>query len=333
MNPEPRIPRHIHDAAVDWVIRRDAGLAPAEEAECFAWQRADSRHAAALAEQEKTWQRLEFPRREGAAFPLLHALKTRARARFRRRVAAGATAIVLLVGLLQFRGNWATSGSPKTPSASVVITRPEKRVLPDGSVIEVNIGGEIAVNFTPGERAVKLIKGEAHFQVAKNPARPFVVEANGVYVRAVGTAFDVEVGTAEVNVIVTEGRVALERVAARDSLDRTTMAAGTQAAVKVAEATVPAIAAITPTQVDQRLAWRSPHLEFSGTALSEAIELMNDYAADGKHFALGDAELGGLRVSGYCRGGNTDTFVRLLQASFGIEVEYRGNAIILRRGK
>ena len=64
----------------------------------------------------------------------------------------------------------------------------ESRALDDGTVVELNGGAEIEVQFTAAERRLRLVRGEAHFQVAKNPLRPFVVEAGGVAVRAVGTA-------------------------------------------------------------------------------------------------------------------------------------------------
>jgi transmembrane sensor len=57
---------------------------------------------------------------------------------------------------------------------------------------------------------VVLERGEAHFQVAKNPARPFVVVARGVEIRAVGTAFSVGLESTRVEVLVTEGQVAVE---------------------------------------------------------------------------------------------------------------------------
>ena len=80
-------------------------------------------------------------------------------------------------------------------------------MLDDGSVAELNRGAEIEVNYTVAERRVVLRRGEALFTVAKNPARPFVVRAGGVDVRAVGTAFNVKLAGPNLEVLVTEGTV------------------------------------------------------------------------------------------------------------------------------
>jgi ferric-dicitrate binding protein FerR (iron transport regulator) len=100
----------------------------------------------------------------------------------------------------------------REPTAgSTVVRRPDVQKLPDGTRVELNAGTEFVVEFTPGVRAVRLVRGEALFAVPKNPARPFVVGAGAVSVRAVGTAFAVRHGAAVVGVLVTEGRIAVER--------------------------------------------------------------------------------------------------------------------------
>ena len=63
--------------------------------------------------------------------------------------------------------------------------------LPDGSIVELNTSSTAAIAFSPAERRVRLTQGEGHFSVAKDAGRPFVVEARGLAVRAVGTMFNV----------------------------------------------------------------------------------------------------------------------------------------------
>src|SRR5581483_9214616 len=83
----------------------------------------------------------------------------------------------------------------------------ERQTLADGSVVELNGNTQVQVAYSPAERRVRLVQGEAHFTVAKNKRRPFWVEAQGVSVRAVGTAFNVRLDPQRVDVLVTEGRV------------------------------------------------------------------------------------------------------------------------------
>ena len=82
-----------------------------------------------------------------------------------------------------------------------------QRTLEDGTVVELNKGAVLAVEFSARVRRVRLERGEAHFTVTKNPARPFIVSARGMDVVAVGTAFNVRLDSAVVEVLVTEGRV------------------------------------------------------------------------------------------------------------------------------
>ena len=82
--------------------------------------------------------------------------------------------------------------------------------LPDGSVIYLNTNSQVQIDYTATTRNILLLQGEAHFDVAKNPGRPFNVYAGGGLVQAVGTAFTVFFKDDEaIDVTVTEGKVAL----------------------------------------------------------------------------------------------------------------------------
>lgn len=87
----------------------------------------------------------------------------------------------------------------------------ERVTLPDGSVIALNANSRVDVRYSSAERRVSLIGGEAQFNVTKNKQRPFIVGVGGISVRAVGTAFNVRMEPGEVEVLVTEGRVQVER--------------------------------------------------------------------------------------------------------------------------
>ena len=83
--------------------------------------------------------------------------------------------------------------------------------------------------------------------------------------------------------------------------------------------------------VAERLAWRVPRLEFSGTPLAQAIPLFNRHA--GVRLVLDDAALGTLELSGVVRADNTDSLLRLLEGEFGITAEKRGEDVLLRKGR
>ncbi len=116
--------------------------------------------------------------------------------------AATLAAVVLVTAVLlpHFRGQW------------IMTDRGERRevVLDDGSILQVDPQTRLNVRFTESQRRVVLSQGRAVFRVARNPQRPFRVEAGDTTVRAVGTAFGVDRRVQDrVIVTVSEGRVAV----------------------------------------------------------------------------------------------------------------------------
>jgi transmembrane sensor len=264
------------------------------------------------------------------------------RKRRRRQLVAAACA----AGLIALGSLWVaprkSSPAAVAPAPAAFASLPEDRRLPDGSLVELRPGARLTVDFSDAVRRVVLESGEAHFSVAKNPARPFVVVAGGVEVRAVGTAFAVEMSRGQVEVLVTEGRVALDRSASGDaskvSTDRVsvhtlaTLGAGDRVRVD-AGSTAATIAAsvveqLSAAEVARRLAWRVPQLTLSATPLSEVIPVFNRYSSE--QLVL-DPALDGLRLGGVLRADNTPALLQLLKNEFGVEAERRDGAIWLRR--
>src|SRR5688500_14994795 len=165
---------------------------------------------------------LAWVHRASAEDELLRDVAGKVRRKRARRIAAG-SALLLAVALgalgtrLVKSPSATVAGNPSHPAATfdvaaavpiqstptTTVSRPETRTLPDGSVVELNAGAELALEFNSALRRVTLVRGEAHFQVTKNPERPFVVRAGNAEVRAVGTAFAVQLGTGLVDVLVT----------------------------------------------------------------------------------------------------------------------------------
>jgi len=340
MNPELR---KIDDLASDWVLRRELGLPPGEAKALELWKEADPRHAEALSRHEEAWALLDRQREAGRAAELVRDLAGRSSRRRRRRVAlAAAAGVALLATGWLWQSRQVAGASP--PVASAVLLPPEKRTLPDGSVVELRRGAEIAVDFSGPLRRVALRRGEALFQVAKNKERPFVVSAGGIEVRAVGTAFVVQLEEREMDVVVTEGRVRVGRAPGpADSRGPDLRpAAGNPALfldaghhltvdLRGEAASLPIAAsepALSPQEIADRLSWRAPRVEFSETPLGEAVSLMNRGSAE--HLVIGDPTLAAIRVNGLFRADDSATFVRLLEANFGVAARQSGNVVTLR---
>lgn len=338
--PSPAVTGSTRSAAIAWIARRDAGLTPAEEQELQRWLDADPAHGAALARYGSVWAAMDRPRRSGAACRVMTAvqLHTTRRQRSARRavVLAGGIAAVLLVGLF-LRDRSARPETSTTAVANATVILPRREVLPDGSTLELKDGTEVAVGFTSTLRRVSLLRGEAHFEVAKDPQRPFVVTAGRLEIRAVGTAFAVELAAEQVQVLVTEGRVAVHRPAADAQNSEATASdivdAGNRLVVETAptSAVQPAVAVSTE-EVSRLLAWREARLEFTGTPLADAVAMLNQRNAI--QLIVADETIARIRVSGLFRARNVDDFVQILEAGFGVKAEHRSaTEIVLRNAR
>lgn len=254
----------------------------------------------------------------GAAGEVVRHVEARRRRRVRRRIAGVAGIACLgLVGAWLFPQAAATSAVPPIAAVSTVVVAPETRTLADGSIVELRPGAAIRVEYGPSSRRVVLLAGEVHFQVTKDAARPFVVVASGVEVRAVGTAFSVDLGKRAVDVLVTEGRVAVTSPpAAEEAAPAVAMVdAGQGTTVSIEVAGAAAVRSVPSGERRERLNWRIPLLEFSGTPLAEAIPMFNRHGR--RHLVL-DPTLGRLQLSGTLRADDTDSLFILLRNEFGI---------------
>ena len=339
--------------AVAWIKRRGAGLSPAKREEFQAWLAADASHAMAFAEANIGADEFDWPFHTGTVDEVLLGLEKRASKRRRRRAlsAAAASVIALGVGLVWslHRANSVPAATEQPAFASkLLVVQPQRQTLPDGSVVELNDGAQIEVSFTEALRRVSLRHGEAHFQVTKNPARPFLVEAKGVEVRAVGTAFAVQLGQTAVQVLVTEGRVVVDKPTASPATPAAALPSpaksGHLAEVEVGQRVIVAIGppsdvstmqAVATVDVNEALSWRIPRLEFSGAPLSEMVALFNRHAAlrpAGRQIAL-DSDLENLRISGVLRADKIDALVELLEAEFPVRTERPEQGMILLHRK
>ncbi len=273
---------------------------------------------------------LQWVRRSGAESELL-AEVAREVARQRRRRWAGAGGGVIALGLLA--GLWLRPSSnfrsAAVGPATAFVSEPHREQLPDGSIVELRAGAQIAHVFDAERRHVTLLRGEAHFEVTKDPARPFVVRARDVDVRAVGTAFAVDLGEKAVEVVVTHGRVAVEPAAAQIAF----VDAGQRARAPTGGASSE-VSTLSAAEAATRLAWRVPQLEFSRTPLAEALALINARgAARGQppiEVQEGDPAWREIQLSGILAADNTDGFLLLLETNFGIRSDRSGPRITLR---
>lgn len=330
----------IEATAAAWLAQRDEGLSADEAAEYADWLQADPRHASAAAKLEAAWNALhqlrDF-RPEAQAHPDRDLLARH----FNRRVlpfpalavAAAAAAIVAVAAVL-WRAHPVDNAIPEQPAQSFATTDGgyQRVTLSDGSVVEMNASTELSVRFSAGERRVRLVRGEAQFNVAKNKERPFWVEAGVITVRAVGTAFNVRLGSREVEVLVTEGKVQLEKLGgtasrATSSVPPPLVVAGQRAVIRASDAAIPQVEAVAPAVIRDALSWQGSRLVFIDKPLAEVVTEFN--RRNQIQLVLADPELASLPTVGSFRPENVEAFVHLVEGSFNIVAERRGDSEIV----
>lgn len=328
--------RAAADAAADWVVREDRGLSAGERREFAAWRAADPRHAAEHARLRSTWGALDASRQVPELSALAEAALERGRARrrgrrrFRAATAAAAAALLMLAGWLQW-GEVRPTPAPRFAKENYRVLAPtlQRTVLADGSVAELNGDSRIEVVYTATERRVRLLRGEAHFVVAKNPERPFHVSAGPVTVRAVGTAFNVRLAAEKIEVLVTEGKVRLEHadgphVTEGAAAATPSLVEGQRAIYRAPTASAPPaidVDEVNRAEIDHELGWQSTRLVFNNTPLDEVVEGFNRY--NRHRLTLGDPRLRERTLTGIFRADNREGFVRLLRASVDVKAEQR----------
>lgn len=176
----------LNAEAADWLLRMQAADFSVEDRrQLDAWLAGDARRPAALAQAQAILQLA--PR----AFATLGRTSTVAAHLSWRRswlplgaaVAASLALFLLFDGPMRLRADL-RSGTQALPAMT----------LADGSLVQLNAGSAVAFSFDDTQRVVHLLRGEAYFTVAKDPARPFMVDAAGGTVTALGTEFDVRLG-------------------------------------------------------------------------------------------------------------------------------------------
>jgi transmembrane sensor len=340
-DPLPEISESIADAASVWLSRRDRGLTAAEQDAYLEWLYRSPLHGRAIVQLERVWaslNKLEQWRPAHSAIPNPDLLAPRKHSRLYWLSTALTAAAA--IGMAVYVWLPARPGPDVAHRAAIIHPGPERLVLADGSVVELNQGAKVEAHFTPGERRVQLLRGEAHFTVAHNADRPFFVDTGRVSVRAVGTAFSVALASTEVGVLVTEGKVQVIEQGATDAQPSTLssqppsplfLTAGQRTVVNLAtEASVaPAVQDITPAEIDRALSWQGMRLEFVDMPLGDVVAEFNRY--NRRKLVVGDEATAAILVGGNFRADNVDTFVRLLDSGFGITAFPHGDEIVLRK--
>jgi transmembrane sensor len=262
-----------------------------------------------------------------------------------------ATTVVLLVAVGLVTWQWQATDTARLTAAehaatasaaiqsgnfSTTIGQQQTIDLADGSRLTLNTDSQIEIDLHVQSRDIRLLKGEALFEVARDAHRAFRVYAGNGLVRAVGTAFTVYLmGPDNVSVTVEKGEVELATVSARDlaQRDNETNVARVAPLVKLKAGQIAtfgrdikSIQSVERAEIVRQLSWRNGMLRFDGEPLSEVVLEVDRYTT--QKIVILDPALRDLRIGGYFKVGETDAMFEALEASFGIHVERINESLV-----
>ena len=227
--------------------------------------------------------------------------------------------------------------------------------LEDGTRVALNTATRIQVAYGDTVRRVELDRGEALFEVARNPNRPFIVIAGERQVRAIGTAFLVRRDSQEeLEVTLVEGKVAVSKLpasgvagllaatesSAHRANDSETAEAGTVTASAATDAGTVVLAPgerltfagsaapeLDRPAVSHVTAWQRGQVILDHTPLSAAIEEMNRYSVI--QLAIDQPTVAELEVTGVFRSGDSISFAQAVAETYHLKVVHEPRRIRL----
>jgi transmembrane sensor len=302
--------------AATWIARlRDEQHGPEVETELREWLGESEEHQRAFKRMTRVWRqagKIRMRAQSGVSI-------AEGRPRFAPWAAALAAALVLAV---------ITSVYWRDNALTTAVGQQQVRVLRDGTRVLLNTDTRLEVNYDEHFRRVRLVRGEARFDVSKRPTWPFLVSVGDEEIRALGTSFIVRRDNDQnLSVTLVEGRVSIAPIAANDD-----------ASPQITQVLVPGqrllisrhhAPSLDQPELSRVTAWERGRVEFDATPLEEATTEMNRYTTT--RLLVADTEVAQLRIGGVFRAGDSAEFVKIVTAAFGLQAERNGATIVLSR--
>jgi transmembrane sensor len=308
-----RIPRAAKAEAAVWVTRlHGPDRTPEIEREFREWVQKDPANAAAFERSTSVWDAVEGI----SATVAFRARKDKPRRKPWLPIGAAvfASVVAMLLGWMV----WIQDATVET-----AIGEQRSLTLSDGSRVLLNTHSRMTPRYAEaGERLVELESGEALFEVAKDPARPFVVKADGKRITALGTTFSVRHEPGAVTVTLIEGKVAVADVAA-PRIDSAVLKPGQRLRAETGAEPL-----IDMPPIERVVAWRRGEVLFDETRLDEAIAEMNRYGIV-RLSVEGDPAAAGYKVSGVFRIGDSEAFAHAVSSVHGLTIARSSDRITL----
>jgi len=329
----------LAEQAAEWVMRLEDEPTPECHAELVNWLRLSPRHIEEFLLAQATYRAFHElgPQHDveieelltaqagnivaiasNAGRPVTPAKESASRRAWRPVAMAASLAVIAIaagIGFLTQRGG---DGIYATAVGEQRTVR-----LDDGSLLSLNTHSKAQVLFSGNARRVNLLEGDALFDVARDPSRPFQVSAGSAVIEVLGTQFNVQRRNGKTRVSVVDGRVRINASEAAEGVTPTVLSAGDEAHVTRGQVIKQATA-----DLESALAWRQRRLVFRGTPLSEVVEEFNRY--NERQIRLEDEALAQRRISGVFHADDPGTILKFLRKESAVTIEDRAGEIVIR---
>lgn len=315
------------DEAVEWLLRLQERADDPQQLDAFhAWLAYSITHRDAWQQTREAWKLLgettpayediwtreakptqaAAPTGRPQSFERRHTTARRRRGWVAGLVAAGIAACLILViapsVILRLKADYRTA-----TGQNEIVT------LADGTIVDLGAGSALKLDFTNGKRKVELLAGEAFFDVTPDAARPFVVDAEGVQVSVLGTAFNVRLSSAQTTIELARGTVDVSYAVD----DRRSKAKLSPGQVVVVDRTSGAMAR-GDIAVEDIGAWRGGRLFVTGATIGSVVEEIQRYHP--AWIAVPDSTLADQKVTGLYDLNDPDRALRALVQPYGGKV-------------
>jgi transmembrane sensor len=317
------LPDSVRVEAAVWLARLHSDdRSERTEAAFRRWLAASPAHRAAFERVTGVWESTSNLRREPAP------PRARGIGRALRRAIVGSAATLAVCALISIGVLFLVRLDDSTKVQVFATAHGERRILmlSDGSRLMLNTNSRAKVAFSSRARQITLEAGQARFDVARNPARPFVVRAGERQIVAIGTTFDVRWTDDRLLVVLVEGRVAILPTSA-SPLTAISSSALTLEAGERLEFQGPALAVRSVARLDREEAWVTGRVIFDSTRLGVAVEEINRYAP--QQIRLTNPSLAELPVSGTFSVDDAGAFARTVAQAFSLRITEDPDAILL----
>lgn len=301
----------VRAEAAAWIARlHGSDRTAADESSFRRWLAAKPEHAAAFERMTELWE-------AGARLKSTALSRAPSQPRHRSWAPAALAATLLIV---------VAAGAMFLMRSGAETTRiGEQRILAleDGTRVTLNTATRLEVRYDKNQRNIVLKTGEALFEVARQPGRPFVVTAGGRKVTALGTSFVVRQDDARLSVILVDGKVSISRED-NDSGESENIVMTPGQRLTFAPAQPPAL---DLPRLDKVTAWRQGQIALDDMPLADAIAEMNRYSP--VRLIVEGGAVDRVRVSGAFRAGDNAEFARALSRTHGLQLKEEPHRIVL----